>query len=64
MVKKKFNKLQENSEGNSINSGIKLINRRNFLPKRLKFKKNQILELKNSMNEMKKAIENIGNSSD
>lgn len=35
-VRKKLNKLQENSEGQLMSSGIQLINKRNTLLKRLK----------------------------
>ena len=37
VVMKKFNELQENSERQSMNSGIKLMKRRSTLPRRLTF---------------------------
>ena len=43
------------------------MNRRSSLPKRLKLKQNnqtEILDLKNSMNEMRNATEGIGNRAD
>ena len=47
-------------KGNLMSSEIKLMNRRNTLPKRLKLlNQAEILELKNSVNEMKNSWENI-----
>ena len=46
-----------------MSSGVKLMNKRNTLPKRkvLRKKQTHILELKNSMNKRKNALESTGN---
>lgn len=49
-VIKKQNEIKENS-GSSMSSGIPLMDRRSTLPKIETIKKNQISELKNSINE-------------
>ena len=57
---KKFNELQENLISNSMNLGLKIMKIKSSLPKRLKLKnKTEILELKNSVNEIKNAIEGL-----
>lgn len=62
---KKFNELQENLKSNSMNLGLKIMNIKSSLPKRLKLKnKTEVLELKNSVNEMKNAIESTDNMRD
>lgn len=49
-----------------MSSGIKFMNKRNTLPKRLKLQKRtkQVLELKNSINVMRNALESTGNTTD
>lgn len=46
-----------------MSSGVKLMNKRNTLPKRkvLRKKQTNILELKNSVNKRKTALESTGN---
>ena len=62
---KKFNELQENLISNSMNLGLKIMKIKSSLPKRLKLKnKTEILELKNSVNEIKNAIESTDNMRD
>ena len=63
---KKLNELQEDSEKQFNELGNKINEQKETLPKRLKLKKNQteILELKNSINEMKNALESNGNRAD
>ena len=57
---------KKTQKGSFVNSGIKFMNRRNTLSKRLKLLKGtkQILELKNSINEMKSALESNGYRAD
>ena len=51
-------------KGSSVSSGIKLVIRSNTLLKTLKKNQAEILELKNSINEIKNALESPGNVSD
>ena len=63
-VMKKLNELQQNSE-RQFNELRSKINKQNeYLTKEIETKKNQIeiLELKNSINEMKTTLEIIGNN--
>ena len=56
-VTEKSNELQESSES-STSSGIKLKDRQNTVPKRLKlYKRTKIMELKNSINKIENASE-------
>ena len=62
---KKFNKLQENSERQVNELRNKINEQREYFTKEIGIiKKNQteILELKNSVNEMKNALESISRS--
>ena len=57
---KKQNKQKNTQKSSSVISGLKLMSKRNNLPKRLKVKKNQILELEKSVNKSKNSLESIG----
>ena len=61
---KKKNKKKQ--KGSSRSSGIKLINRKNTLPKRFKSKREliDIQELKDAINETKNTLEHAGNRAD
>ena len=63
VIIKKLSKLQENSESLMI-SGIKLMNRVNSSENRLKLlkkKQSEVLEMKNTVNQIKKNLESLNN---
>lgn len=64
---KRVNKLQENSERQFNELRNKINEQKEFFTKEIEIKKKknrQILEMKNSMNQLRNALESLGNRAD